>query len=110
MQRFSLVSTAFAITILFGGLFASSTADARAPIKLRQDRVDARLEAGWRQGQLSRCEAARLNARANRIEHREQHMRATGGLQPGERAHLQASLDSLSRDIAEQRRDGGGCL
>jgi hypothetical protein len=110
MQRTSLASTVFAITLLFGGLVATSTADARAPINFRQDRQDARIEAGWRQGDLTRCEAARLNARAGRIERREQHMRATGGLQPRERVHLHASLDSLSRDIAEQRRDGRGCF
>jgi hypothetical protein len=110
MQRTNLASTAFAITLLFSGLLTTNTADARAPINLRQERQDARIEAGWRQGQLTRCEAARLNARSNRIEHREQHMRATGGLQPRERVHLHASLDSLSRDIAEQRRDGRGCF
>lgn len=78
-------------------------------IEARQARQDARIAAGWNQGQLTRCEAGRLDHRAQRIERREGYYRTTGGLQPWERRDLNRRLDGLSRDIREQRRDGYGC-
>jgi hypothetical protein len=78
-------------------------------IETRQTRQDARIAAGWHQGQLTPCEAARLSHRANRIERREGYYRGTAGLQPWERRDLNLRLDGLSRDIREQRRDGNGC-
>ena len=93
--------------ILAAAAFASC-ADA-APVNTRQARQEARVGAGVAQGQLSRCEARRLNARGNHIEAREQAYRSTAGLQPWERADLQRRLNSSSADIAEQRRDGKGC-
>jgi hypothetical protein len=92
---------------LAAGAFAAC-ADA-APINTRQARQDARIGAGVAQGQLTRCEARRLNARGNHIEVREQAYRSTAGLQPWERVDLQRRLNSTSADIAEQRRDGYGC-
>ena len=93
--------------VLAAGAFAAS-ADA-APVNARQARQDARVGAGVAQGQSTRCDARRLNARGNHIEAREQAYRSTAGLQPWERVDLQRRLDSTSADIAEQRRDGNGC-
>ncbi len=86
----------------------AARADA-APVNARQARQDARVGAGVAQGQLTRCEARRLDARGNHIEAREQAYRSTAGLQPWERVDLQRRLNSTSADIAAQRRDGNGC-
>ena len=93
--------------VLAAGTFAAC-ADA-VPVNARQARQDARVGAGIAQGQLTRCEARRLNARGNHIEAREQAYRSSAGLQPWERVDLQRRLNSTSADIAAQRRDGNGC-
>jgi hypothetical protein len=95
-----------ALVLATGAIAASADA---APINTRQARQDARVGAGIAQGQLTRCEAQRLDARGNRIQAREQAYRSTAGLQPWERADLQRRLNATSADIAEQRRDGNGC-
>jgi opacity protein-like surface antigen len=79
-------------------------------IDARQHAQERRIDAGVAGGQLTRCEAARLDRRGDRIERREHAYRATGGLQPRERHDLNHRLDSVSRDIREQRRDGNGCF
>ena len=75
-------------------LLATSTAADAARVDHREARQDARIDAGVAHGQLTRCEAA---------------YRSTGGLGPRERRDLERRQDSISRDIAEQRRDGRGC-
>jgi hypothetical protein len=79
------------------------------PIAERQAAQHARIAAGVAHGQLTGCEARRLTARSVAIERRERAYRASAGLGPRERADLERRLDSVSRDIAEQRRDGRGC-
>lgn len=99
-------------TLLLCGLAASSAATAhpqQRSVEARQQRQESRIAAGVAQGQLTRCESARLDHRAGRIEHREHAYRASAGLQPWERRDLNRRLDGLSRDIREQRRDGAGC-
>lgn len=102
-----------ATLIALAGLAASAPAAAHPhgrSIEARQHVQAQRIGAGVAQGQLTRCEAARLGHRAARIEGREQAYRATHGLGPVERRDLNLRLDSLSRDIREQRRDGNGCF
>jgi hypothetical protein len=104
------MKTLIATALLSAGLLFAGSADARpGSIEHRQRNQDARVAQGWSQGQLTACEAARLNVRGNRIERREQHYRSSAGLQPWERRDLQRQLDSRSRDIREQRIDGRGC-
>ncbi|HET7844174.1 MAG TPA: hypothetical protein VFL14_08490 [Xanthomonadales bacterium] len=79
------------------------------PIAERQAAQQARIADGVAHGQLTACEASRLQGRSAAIERRERRYRATGGLGPAERADLERRLDAVSRDIAEQRRDGRGC-
>lgn len=98
-----------AVAVALAASLVATAADA-APINQRQARQDARIGAGIAQGQLTRCEARRLDARGNRIEVREQAYRSTAGLQPWERADLQRRLTWNSADIAEQRHDGNGCF
>lgn len=94
---------------LFAALIVPTIADA-ASLARRDARQETRIAAGWVQGDLTRCEAARLSARDRAIDARTRVYRATGpGLGPWERRDLHGRRDSLSRDIAEQRRDGRGC-
>jgi len=79
------------------------------PIAERQAAQQARIAEGAARGQLTGCEARRLEARSVAVERRERTYRASGGLGPRERADLERRLDSVSNDIAEQRRDGRGC-
>lgn len=79
------------------------------PIAERQAAQQARIADGVARGQLTVCEANRLQARSAAIERRERAYRARAGLGPAERADLERRLDAVSRDIAEQRRDGRGC-
>ena len=87
----------------------AANAQARGSVDAREARQDARISAGIAGGQLTRCEAARLTTRESRIEASEARYRASGGLQPAERRNLQRRLNSVSRDIHEQRHDGNGC-
>jgi hypothetical protein len=106
----TMIATAL---IALAGLAASTPATAHPhgrSIEARQHVQAQRIGAGVAQGQLTRCEAARLTHRAGRIEGRERAYRATQGLGPVERRDLNLRLDSLSRDIREQRRDGNGCF
>lgn len=99
--------------LALAGLAATTTAAAHPHgrgIEARQHVQAQRIGAGVAQGQLTRCEAARLGRRAARIEGREQAYRATRGLGPVERRDLHLRLDSLSRDIHQQRHDGNGCF
>lgn len=80
------------------------------PIPQRQAAQQARIAEGVAHGQLTGCEARRLEGRSAAIERRERAYRASGaGLTAAERADLERRLDSVSADIAEQRRDGRGC-
>jgi hypothetical protein len=99
-------------TLVFAGL-ASLPAEARPHhrgIDARQHAQERRIDAGVARGELTRCEAARLDRRGDRVARREGAYRASGGLQPRERYDLNRRLDSVSRDIREQRHDGNGCF
>jgi len=91
-------------------LLATSTAADAARVDRREARQDARIDAGVAHGELTRCEAARLERRTDRVAASEAAYRSTGpGLGPRERRDLERRQDSISADIAEQRRDGRGC-
>lgn len=99
---------AFALTTL--ALLATSTAADAARVDHREARQDARIDAGVAHGQLTRCEAVRLERRTDRVAASEAAYRHSGaGLGPRERRDLERRQDSISADIAEQRRDGRGC-
>jgi hypothetical protein len=101
--------TAFVLSILLLAAPALAAHPHARPIAERQSAQEARIAAGVARGELTRCEARRLAARSAALERRERAYRATSGLGPRERADLDRRLDSVSRDIAEQRRDGAGC-
>jgi hypothetical protein len=75
------------------------------PINQRQRQLDARIDAGVRDGSLSRREAIRLRQEFSLILDLEARYRR-GGLSRWERADLDRRFDRLSYLIQAERRDG----
>ncbi len=74
------------------------------PINQRQRQLDARIDAGVRDGSLSRREAVRLRAEFQDIAALEARYRR-GGLDSRERADLERRFDRLSAQVYAERRD-----
>jgi len=98
----------------FDALSARIQADSRdddggwANINQRQAQLDARIDAGVRNGSISNQEAARLRAEFQTIARLEADYRQ-GGLTNAERADLDRRFDALSARIqADGRDDDGG--
>ncbi len=100
-------------TLISAILFAAAALPAFAQhpasdsdIDARQQRLERRIENGWRSGDLTRPEYRQLR-RELRLLERDQHaFLVDGHLSPRERDHLHARLDELSRVVFAQRRDG----
>lgn len=78
--------------------------DAWVPINQRQRQLDQRIDAGRRDGSLSRQEELRLRAEFRQIADLEARYRR-GGLSMGERRDLDMRFDRLSTRIMAERRD-----
>jgi hypothetical protein len=78
--------------------------DRWTPINQRQRSLDARIDAGLRNGQLSRREAIALRSEFNDIARLEAQYRRNG-LSQWERTDLDRRFDRLSRQIQAERRD-----
>jgi hypothetical protein len=74
-------------------------------INQRQRSLDARIDAGVRNGSLSRREAYRLRAEFNELAALEARYRRTNGLSTWERSDLDRRFDRLSYQIQVERRD-----
>lgn len=74
------------------------------PINQRQRQLDARIDAGVRDGSLTRREAANLRAEFQNIVRLEARYRANG-LNRNERADLDRRMDRLSAIIQAERND-----
>ena len=74
------------------------------PINQRQRSLDARIDAGVRNGQLTRAEAYRLRREYGQIAALELRYRRNG-LSNWERADLNRRFDYLSRQIQAERHD-----
>ncbi len=74
------------------------------PINQRQRQLDARIDAGIRDGSLSRREAVRLRAEFQEIAALESRYRRNG-LNMQERADLDRRFDRLSAEVYAQRHD-----
>jgi hypothetical protein len=94
-----LVAAALAGAMAFAG-------PSEAGINARQRRQQERIAQGTRSGELTRREAARLEAEQRQIRREERVFRSDGRLSPWERADLNRDLNRASRDIARQRHDG----
>jgi len=78
--------------------------DRWVPINQRQRNLDARIDAGIRNGQLTRAEAYRLRREYGQIAALEVRYRRNG-LSNAERADLDRRFDYLSRQIQAERHD-----
>ena len=73
-------------------------------INEREANISQRIDAGVRDGSLTRDEAYRLRSRLNEIQRLEQRYRY-GGISPSERNDLMNRLGALSQDVYRQRHD-----
>ncbi|MDO1558734.1 hypothetical protein Q0812_04755 [Brevundimonas sp. 2R-24] len=83
----------------------------RRPLYQRRADLDARIEAGIRDGSISRAEAARLRSDYEALVQLETRYAADGRITESERAELRQRYRALSQRVADERRDddyGGG--
>jgi hypothetical protein len=74
-------------------------------INYREHHQQARIRQGIRSGELTRVEAARLEAQQARIRVSERFARVDGYVTRRERARLDRELDRASRNIYRQKHD-----
>lgn len=80
----------------------------RRPLYERRADLDARIDAGVRDGSLSRTEATRLRSDYNGLVELEARYAADGRLTTQERDDLRNRYQALSQRVGEDRRDGDG--
>lgn len=98
------LSVAFVIAVLPAAGWAQGRYD--HGINDRQRDQQQRIRQGVRSGELTRREAARIQADQSRIRAREAHARRSGGeFTLRERARIQRDLNRSSRNIYRQKRD-----
>ena len=78
----------------------------RRPLYERRADLDARIDAGIRDGSLSRVEGARLRADYNALVDLETRYAADGRLTTQERTDLRTRYQALSQRVADARDDG----
>jgi hypothetical protein len=95
-----------AIAVAAGALAFAAPASAQMwqSINQRQAQLDARIDAGVRDGSLTRQEAFRVRGEFNDLVRLEARYREDG-LSFGERADLDRRFDALSQEIRFQRHD-----
>jgi hypothetical protein len=84
---------------------APASAQSWQSINQRQANLDARIDAGVRDGSLSRPEAMRLRGEFNDLVRLEARYRSSYGLSLAERQDLDRRFDRLSAQIRYQRHD-----
>lgn len=102
---------------LLGALFGVQTADqgdqvldddwsrGRRPLYQRRADLDARIEAGVRDGSISRTEAGRLRADYDALVQLETRYAADGRMTTAERSELRDRYRALSQRVGEEVRD-----
>ena len=106
MKKIVSLTSAAALII---GLGVAAFADTPY-IDRREHREQQRIRQGMRSGELTRREAARLEAEQGRIRGYEWYAKSDGHVSRAERRHLDRMLDHASRDIYRQKHDGQGRL
>ncbi|WP_374471531.1 hypothetical protein [Phenylobacterium sp.] len=101
-KQFRLALMAGAVLALGAG---AATAQPWMSINERQARLDDRIDAGVRTGELSRSEAMSLRAEFRDLTNLEGRYRA-GGLSAWERQDLDRRFDMLTMRVRDNRRDG----
>jgi hypothetical protein len=98
-----IVSMFLLALFVFG---ASAASYAHTPVINRRERgQQQRIRQGVRSGELTRREAARLEAEQASIRAYERRARAAGGVSCRERHRLDNMLDRAGRDIYRQKHD-----
>lgn len=105
------------IGALFGAVFGNSFGNdqqfeqdydqGRRPLAERREALEARIDAGVRDGSISRTEAARLRSEYNSLVQLETRYAADGRLTTQERTDLRARYQALSQRVGDARDDGG---
>ena len=75
-------------------------------VNARQYRQDARVRQGVRSGQLTGQETRQLNQERRAIRQEERAYKSDGKLTKDERKDLHQDLNSLSKDIYNEKHDG----
>lgn len=74
----------------------------------RRETLEARLDAGVRDGSLTRTEAVRLQTEFDDLVRLETRYASSGGLSASEREDLRTRYRALARQVGEERRDDDG--
>jgi len=105
------------IGALFGAVFGNAFgtdqqieddySNGRRPLGERSEALEARIDAGVRDGSISRAEASRLRSEYNALVRLESRYAADGRLTTNERADLRDRYRALSQRVGDARDDGG---
>lgn len=105
------------IGALFGAVFGNAFGNDRQieddynrggrPLAERRVALEARIDAGVRDGSISRAEATRLRSEYNALVQLETRYAADGRLTPQERTDLRDRYQALSQRVGDARDDGG---
>ncbi|MFN3669356.1 MAG: hypothetical protein ACK4VY_08620 [Brevundimonas sp.] len=105
------------IGALFGAVFGNSFGNdqqveddysqGRRPLAERRAAIEARFEAGVRDGSISRTEAARLRSDYDALVQLETRYAADGRLTPQERSDLRTRYQALAQRVGDARDDDG---
>jgi len=92
--------------LAFVTVATTSFAQTKTPgVTERQKNQQERIEQGVKSGELTRPEAAKLEAREAKIQHDKKEAKADGKVTPAERAKLQREENRSSRAIYRQKHD-----
>ena len=100
MKRTAIV-VALAFLVGAGGFAQSAT----PRVTGRQVNQQQRIKEGVKSGELTKREAARLEAQQAKIQHDKRKAKADGVVTPAERARLQREQNRASRTIYRQKHD-----
>lgn len=105
------------IGALFGAVFGNAYSNdqqieddysnGRRPLGERREALEARIDAGIRDGSLNRTEANRLLSEYNALVQLETRYAADGRLTPQERTDLRTRYNALSQRVGDARDDSG---
>lgn len=104
------------IGALFGAVFGNAFgndqqieddySNGRRPLGERREALEARIDAGVRDGSISRAEASRLGSEYNALVQLENRYAADGRLTTNERTDLRDRYRALSQRVGDARDDG----
>lgn len=95
-----------AVVILLVGLTAAASAQTKTPrVDRRERRQEARIQEGVKSGELTKKEAATLEAQQQKIRKDEMKAKADGTLSPAERMKLKREQNRANRRIFRKKHN-----